>query len=216
MLIYKDLGLIDYKKCWQLQEQLFNEMATAVQPGSEQYFLLCEHPHVYTLGKSGKRSNLLIDKELLAGLNAVYVHTNRGGDITYHGPGQLVGYPILNLNYHKMGVKKYVHSLEELIICVLKKYGIDGHRDPKAPGIWLIQQKKINKICALGIRVSHGITMHGFALNVNTDLKYYQYINPCGFTERGATSIQQITGKETDMNEIKKMVMVEAGKLFSS
>ena len=167
--------------------------------------MFCEHPHVYTLGKSGEQNNLLISDEFLKKRNATYYKINRGGDITYHGPGQIVGYPILDLEDFDLTVKKYIYSLEEAIINLLKEYNIYGSRLDGGTGVWLDvdNPSKARKICAIGVRASKFVTMHGFAFNVNTDLNYFNYINPCGFTDKGVTSMQKELGNELNINEIK-------------
>ena len=209
---YIDLGEIDYKEAWNYQEKLFNEIVESKKqsnnnenPPQQNYLLFCEHPHVYTLGKSGEQNNLLISDEFLKKINATYYKINRGGDITYHGPGQIVGYPILDLEDFNLTVKKYIFFLEEAIIKLLKEYGIQGNRLDGGTGVWLDvdNPSKSRKICAIGVRASKFVTMHGFAFNVNTDLNYFNHINPCGFTDKGVTSMQKELGKELNINEIK-------------
>jgi len=171
----------------------------------EQYLLFCEHPHVYTLGKSGDEANLLIHKEFLAKISATYYKTNRGGDITYHGPGQIVGYPIVDLDALGIGLKQYIHLMEEAIIKLLSTYGITATRMEGATGVWLDVDHpvKARKISAIGVRSSRFVTMHGFALNVNTNLEYFTYINPCGFETKGVTSMQKESGSALDMEKVK-------------
>lgn len=208
---YIDLGLKDYKETWDYQENLFEKVVEAKKENKETpgieipgYLILCEHPHVYTLGKSGDANNLLIMPEFLKSIQATYYKINRGGDITYHGPGQLVGYPIIDLESFKLGVKDYVHLLEEIIIKTLSNYGIEATRFEGATGVWLeTGTPRARKICAIGVRISRYVSMHGYALNVNTDLKYFSYINPCGFQDKGVTSMQKELGKELDMKEVK-------------
>jgi len=179
------------------------------------YLILCEHPHVYTLGKSGDANNLLIQESFLKSINATYYKINRGGDITYHGPGQLVGYPIIDLESFKLGVKEYVHLLEEVIIQTLGQYNISATRLEGATGVWLdVSTPKVRKICAIGVRISRYVTMHGFALNVNTDLKYFSHINPCGFQDKGVTSMQKELGREMDMKEIKTQFNSQFSRIF--
>ena len=211
-VIYKDLGEIDYKEAWNYQEKLFNEIVESKKQSKsdgnssqQNYLLFCEHPHVYTLGKSGEQNNLLISDEFLKKINATYYKINRGGDITYHGPGQIVGYPILDLEGLNLTVKKYIYYLEEAIINLLKEYGIQGNRLDGGTGVWLDIDipSQSRKICAIGVRASKFVTMHGFAFNVNTDLNYFNYINPCGFTDKGVTSMQKELGKELNIKEIK-------------
>ena len=184
-------------------------------PLPTQHFIVCEHPHVYTLGKNGTENNLLINDEFLKKINASFYRIERGGDITYHGPGQLVGYPILDLERHDLSLKKYVFFLEEAIIQVLSNYGLDTSRMAGATGVWVdAAGKNPRKICAIGVRASRGVTMHGFALNVNTDLSYFSHINPCGFVDKGVTSMAKELQKSVDISEIKQKVFAEFGKFF--
>lgn len=215
-----DWGVKDYKDAWKEQEQLFDAILEQ-KKGKENlsytqdYLILLQHPHVYTLGKSGKDDNMLLNYMQLQVKNATFVHTNRGGDITYHGPGQLVGYPILNLENHKIGLRKYIDLLEESIINTISHYGIEGTRSKGAAGVWLdVDTPKERKICALGVKSSRYVTMHGFALNVNTDLSYFNHINPCGFTDKGVTSLKQELGREIDLEEVKTIYVTEFNKLF--
>lgn len=217
---YRDLGLIDYMECWKLQEDIFDALIRAKQEGipadEKQTLLLCEHPHVYTLGRSGAEANMLIDGDFLKKIGASYYHTNRGGDITYHGPGQLVGYPILDLERFGMGLKDYVHGLEQTIIETIAEYGIIGGRSDGATGVWLDADARggLRKICAIGVRSSHYVTMHGFALNVDPRMEYYNYINPCGFTDRGVTSMAQELGAEVEMNRVKEVYLDKFARVF--
>lgn len=214
-IVFRDLGLIKYQDAWDYQENLHSEMvARKIKNEPDyadfpEYILFCEHPHVYTLGKSGDEENLLINYIQLQAKNAEFFKTNRGGDITYHGPGQIVGYPIIDLDKHKLGVKKYIFALEESIILTLKHYGIESARLDGATGVWLDGSVpgKTRKICAIGVRVSRSITMHGFAFNVNTDLTYFDHINPCGFTDKGVTSLSKELGREINMEEIKPLLL---------
>jgi lipoyl(octanoyl) transferase len=217
--IFRDLGLIEYKTAWDYQEQRFNEVMQAKlnhnnQPG---FILFCEHPHVFTLGKSGEEANFLIHQDFLKQIGATYFQTNRGGDITYHGPGQIVGYPIIDLEKFKIALKDYIYKLEEAIIMALKNYNIDGFHLPGATGVWLDTDipHKTRKICAIGVKASRFVTMHGFALNVNTNLNYFTYINPCGFTDKGVTSIEKELGKTIDFDEAKKHVLNALQQVFS-
>jgi lipoyl(octanoyl) transferase len=203
---YIDLGNIDYKEAWDFQEEKLDAIIHQKEQGNSHtnYLLFCEHPHVYTLGRSGAQNNLLINDEFLKKINATYYKTNRGGDITYHGPGQIVGYPILDLESVNMGVKMYIHTLEESIIQTLSGYKIEASRLENATGVWLDAGKpSARKICAIGVRVSKAVTMHGFALNVNTDIQYFSYINPCGFIDKGVTSMEKELGRKQDMEEVK-------------
>jgi lipoyl(octanoyl) transferase len=208
-IIYKDLGLIPYGEAWDYQESLFQEIINAKSnSGLEKkpnYLLFCEHPHVFTIGKSGSNNNLLINENTLRSKGATFFRTNRGGDITYHGPGQIVGYPILDLESFNMGIRKYIDILEESVIQLLKGYGINSSRMDGASGVWLDVNKplKARKICAIGVRSSRFVTMHGFAFNVNTDLEYYNHINPCGFTDKGVTSLEKEQGSQQNMETVK-------------
>ncbi len=210
MIIYKDLGEIEYGAAWDYQEERFNSLVAHKrkpegQEQPKQFLLFCEHPHVYTLGKSGDEANLLIRSEFLKKINATYFKTNRGGDITYHGPGQIVGYPIVDLESLGIGLKQYVSMLEDAIIELLEQYEISATRMDGATGVWLEKDHpvKARKICAIGVRSSRYITMHGFALNVNTNLDYFSYINPCGFETKGVTSMEKELGKTLDFEQVK-------------
>ncbi len=215
--IYKDLGNIDYKKAWDYQEELF---ALKLQQKREQvipenHLLVCEHPPVFTLGKSGQDSNLLITQNLLDQKGIQYYKINRGGDITFHGPGQIVGYPILDLEQFKVGVKEYIHLMEEAIIRTLSDYKIKSERLEGATGVWLDTDKPTaRKICAIGVKASRHITMHGFAFNVNTDLSYYSLINPCGFTDKGVTSMAKELGREIVMSEVHQKIKEYFAEVF--
>ncbi len=220
----RQLGLIDYKEAWDYQENLFEQIVEAKQQkrdGKEDvitpnFMLFCEHPHVYTIGKSGKESNLLINEEMLKNRGASLYKINRGGDITYHGPGQLVAYPILDLDNFKLSIKSYIDQLEEVIIRVLKRYGMIATRAEGATGVWLDAESpvKARKICAIGVRTSHWVSMHGFAFNVNTDLSYFENIIPCGIQGKSVTSLQKELGKEVKMEEIKRIVLSEFEAIF--
>ncbi|MBN2347368.1 MAG: lipoyl(octanoyl) transferase LipB [Bacteroidales bacterium] len=210
-MIFEDLGTIDYKQAWDYQEKILNEIVSAkLNSGTVEKtvnrLLFCEHPHVYTLGKSGHENNLLIKESFLKSINATYYKINRGGDITYHGPGQIVGYPIFDLDALNMGIKSYIHKLEEAIIKTLAEYSIQSERLEGSTGVWLdvSEKAKTRKICAIGVRVSRAVTMHGFALNVNTDLNYFSYINPCGYVDKGVTTMEKELGKSMDMSQVKK------------
>ncbi|HPF51888.1 MAG TPA: lipoyl(octanoyl) transferase LipB [Draconibacterium sp.] len=209
---YIDLGLKEYKECWDFQEdrlkEVVDEKRASGHPTSKNSFILVEHPHVYTLGKSGDEKNMLANADFLKKIEATYYKINRGGDITYHGPGQLVGYPIIDLEYYKIGVREYIEKMEDAIIATIAEFGLEGGRKEGATGVWLQADHKVRarKICAIGVRVSRYVTMHGFALNVNTDMRYFNYINPCGFNSSNVTSIQLELGKEISMNEVKKLI----------
>ena len=205
-----DWGTIPYAQAWEQQETIFNhiiETKKVEKPTHDlEKVILCEHPHVYTLGKSGHENNLLINEEFLNKIQATFFKIDRGGDITYHGPGQLVGYPILDLDNHKISLKQYIHTIEEAIILTIAEFGIIGTRFEGATGVWLdVGQQNTRKICAIGVRASKFVTMHGFALNVNTDLTYFNYINPCGFVDKGVTSIQKELQREVSMEEVKQL-----------
>jgi len=208
---YIDLGLREYKEAWDLQESLHSTIVRSKEGGNAEdkvgTLILCEHPHVFTIGKSGQVNNLLINDEYLKRINATYYKSNRGGDITYHGPGQIVGYPIFDLGQLHAGVKDYVSRLEDAIIHTLKEYSIEAARLDGATGVWLeTGTANARKICAIGVRVSKAVTMHGFALNVNTDLNYFSYINPCGFIDKGVTSIEKELKQTVDIQEVKKRI----------
>jgi len=217
---YIDLGLKDYKTCWDYQESLLAEVTSdklaMKKPSAKNFFLLVEHPHVYTLGKSGDEKNLLAAGDFLKKIDATFYKINRGGDITYHGPGQLVGYPIIDIENYKIGVREYIEKMEDAIIATIAEYGLAGARKEGATGVWLDAAHKVRarKICAIGVRVSRYVTMHGFALNVNTDMRYFNYINPCGFASFGVTSIQQELEREIDMNEVKSILKEKFNQIY--
>jgi lipoyl(octanoyl) transferase len=223
---FTDLGLQDYQQVWDRQESLFQELLQIKDDNSElplceqtvehQHLIFCEHPHVYTLGKSGNEQNLLINQMELRARNAQFVKTNRGGDITYHGPGQLVGYPIFDLNRLHLGIKEYVYGLEEAIIKTIADYGLRGKTVQGAVGVWLDASEHLpeRKICAIGVKVSRGITMHGFALNVNTQMDYFNHINPCGFMDKSVTSVEKELGMVLDMDEVKIKVKSHLEQIF--
>ena len=207
---YRDLGRMPYRECWEYQQQLFDGMLSRKGAGDELagFVLFVEHPAVYTLGKSGREENLLIDEKRLKDLGAEFYHIDRGGDITFHGEGQLVCYPILDLERIGIGLRGYIDALEGAVIDAVAEYGIRAGRIAGASGVWLTEENRPpRKICAIGVRSSRFITMHGFALNVATDLRYFSYINPCGFSDRGATSIERETGRKVSMDEVKKIVL---------
>lgn len=221
-----DLGLTDYKKAWDYQEKLFDEVVqikinnrnlspNTVLP-TPNYLLFCEHPHVYTLGNSGNKENLLINEQQLLQKNATYYKINRGGDITYHGPGQIVGYPILDLDNFFTDIHKYLRFLEEIIIRTLAEYGIESGRSKGETGVWLDAENplKARKICAMGVRASRWVTMHGFAFNINTDLNYFGNIIPCGIIDKSVTSLDKELGKKIDVEEVKQKLMKHFAELF--
>lgn len=213
--LYNDLGLIPYQKALEYQEKLFDEILQTKQYHGElsqykkqtqyNHLIFCEHPHVYTLGKSGDESNLLINTLQLQAKNAEFVKTSRGGDITYHGPGQLVGYPVLDLEDLKLGVRQYIEKMADAISITLKEYGIDSYKKADTIGVWLSEtdEKPERKIAAIGVKVSRFVSMHGFALNVTTNMDYFNYINPCGFIDKGVTSIEKELGYAPDYEILK-------------
>lgn len=223
---FQDLGLIDYQEAWDFQEVLFNEIVEQKtanrdllqcdQITTSNHLLFCEHPHVYTLGKSGTEDNLLINSIQLQAKHAKFYKINRGGDITYHGPEQIVAYPIFDLDNFGIMVREYINKLEEVIILTLKEYSIKGERLEGATGVWLDVDKagKTRKICAMGVRTSRWVTMHGFAFNINTDLNYFNYINPCGFTDKSVTSLEKELGEKQDVEEVKKKLRKNFEKVF--
>lgn len=203
---YVDWGLIEYNEAWAKQEALFSSTIEHKMQNltTNNNLIFCEHPHVYTLGKSGDEQNMLLNYIQLQAKDATFVHSNRGGDITYHGPGQLVGYPIFDLANFNMGLKQYIHNVEVAIINLLSLYNIVSTCLDGATGVWLdVGLPTCRKICAIGVRSSRYVTMHGFALNVNTDLSYFNHINPCGFVDKGVTSIEKELGNKVDMEELK-------------
>lgn len=213
----KNLKTINYKDAFEYQEKLFYENIDKKQKGerTSNYLLFCEHPHVYTLGKSGSQNNLLINDNFLKRIDATFVKTTRGGDITYHGYGQIVIYPIFDLANFDIMAKKYIFSIEQAIIDTLAEYQITGERLAGASGIWLTDRKIPEKICALGVRISRGVTMHGLAFNINTDLSYFTHINPCGFQDKGVTSLQKELGKKIELSEVIKKLEQHFIKVFS-
>lgn len=222
-VVFQDLGLIDYKEAWDYQEKRFNEILDVKknnrkenrQDPSLSYLLFCEHPHVYTLGKSGDENNLLVNEDYLKSRGATFYKINRGGDITYHGPGQIVGYPILDLDNFFTDIHKYLRYLEEAVILTLADYGIESTRSDGETGVWLdVGGEKARKICALGVRSSRWVTMHGFAFNVNCDLSYFGNIIPCGIVDKSVTSMQKELSKEVDMQEVQHKLKGHLKKLF--
>ena len=221
---FEDLGVIAYKEAWDYQEKLFNEITTAKKVISQKenteattpnYLLFCEHHHVYTLGKSGSAENLLINQLQLQAREAEFFHIDRGGDITYHGPGQIVGYPILNLEYFVTGVRDYIFKLEEAVIQLLADYDIQSERLEGATGVWLdTGTPRARKICAIGVRTSRWVSMHGFAFNVNTNLEYFNFINPCGFTDKTVTSMEKELGAAQDLEKVKVELKAKIAMVF--
>ena len=223
-IIVKDLGHKDYKETWDYQESLFEEIVELKRKNRAEntnlptpnYFLFVEHPHVYTLGKSGHIENLLIDEAALAKKGASFYKINRGGDITYHGPGQIVGYPIIDLENFFTDIHKYLRSLEEVIIRTLADYGIKGERSEGETGVWLdVGTPFARKICAMGVRASRWVTMHGFALNVNTDLGYFDNIIPCGIRGKAVTSLNvELSKEKVDTEEVKRYILKHFKEIF--
>jgi len=226
-VIFKDLGLIDYKTAWDFQEKLLqqnvavktsqrNDPALSTKIDTQHYFLLCEHQPVYTLGKSGDMKNVLMNEDELDAANIQFFKTNRGGDITFHGPQQIVGYPILDLEKIYTDIGKYLRNLEEVVILTVAAYGIKAGRSEGETGVWINPDIKgeERKICAIGVRCSRWITMHGFALNVNTDLNYFKNIIPCGIENKQVTSIQKELGRKIDFEEVKEKIKKNFIKVF--
>ena len=216
---YLDWGLIEYNEAWTKQETMFSGSIEKKEQNvpTENYLVFCEHPHVYTLGKSGDEQNMLLNYIQLQAKNATFVHSNRGGDITYHGPGQVVGYPIFDLANFNLGLKQYIHNIEEAIIKMLASYNIKSTRLDGATGVWLdVGLSTCRKICAIGVRSSRYVTMHGFALNVNTELEYFNYINPCGFIDKGVTSMEKELGQKLDMEDLKLRLKCSIEEKFLS
>jgi lipoyl(octanoyl) transferase len=233
-VILQDWGLIDYQQAWDKQEAIFgktvklktairNKQVAAVAGGEEaddtditpNYLIFCEHPHVYTLGKSGKAEHLLLDEAGLKEREAVYYAINRGGDITYHGPGQIVSYPILDLDNFFTDIHLYLRTLEDAIILTLADYGLTAGRYPGYTGVWFdADNERARKICAMGVRCSRWVTMHGLAFNVNPNLDYFKNIVPCGIDDKAVTSMQQELGREVDINEVKQILTRHISVLF--
>ncbi|MBI4646387.1 MAG: lipoyl(octanoyl) transferase LipB [Bacteroidia bacterium] len=224
-VIFKDLGTIDYKDALNLQKTYFqnainikykNTNSAFVHNVITNCFFICEHQHVYTIGKNGKDDNLLISSDFLKKNNIKLYKIDRGGDITYHGPGQIVGYPIIDLEYFSLSIKKYIFLLEEIIIQTLNDYDINGYRIEDLTGVWVNSSidSVPKKICAIGVRVSRYITMHGFALNVNNDLKYFEYINPCGISGMQVTSVEKEKGEKMNINDLKQKIIYQTKNYF--
>ena len=215
---------MDYQACWDHQEELFqaiiqqkieNRKHPEREKDTQDYLLFVEHPHVYTLGKSGSVDNLLLDEEGLKEKEAAFYKINRGGDITYHGPGQIVGYPIINLDHYFTDIHKYLRYIEEAIILTLREFGIESDRYPGYTGVWIDADKdSARKICAIGVRTSRWVTMHGFAFNVNTDLSYFGNIVPCGIDDKDVTSMERELGKKVDEQKVKAIVLEKLATLF--
>ena len=212
---FQDIGLIEYKKAWVFQEELFNKTlrvksknrneGTSIK--TENHLIFCEHPHVYTLGNSGNKENLLVNEDYLRSRGASFYKTNRGGDITYHGPGQIVGYPIFDLDNFFNDIGKYLRLLEESIILTIKEYGLVGERSKGETGVWInVGKPNARKICALGVKTSRWVSMHGFAFNINTDLSYFENIIPCGINDKQVTSLEKELGEKINLEKVKEQL----------
>ncbi len=215
---FVDLGKRGYRETWEFQHKLHSEVVDKKLKSEEvpQYILFVEHPPVYTIGMHGNETNLLANTAHLKENDIEIIKVDRGGDITFHGPGQLVVYPVLDLEKYKTGLKDYIWKLEEIVINTIEYYGIKGERIKGATGVWIdAASPRMRKICAIGVRCSRFVTMHGFALNVNTDLNYFNYINPCGYTDRGVTSIEKEIGIRVDSDEVKSLIKDHFLKLFN-
>lgn len=220
------LGLVDYKKAWDYQVEIFNNILSVksenrtlpgpAQKATDNFVIFCEHPHVFTMGKNGDEKNLLIPKEDLGSIEATYYHINRGGDITYHGPGQIVGYPVIDMENFFTDIHKYMRLMEEAVIQTLGEYDIPSGRIPGLTGVWLdpTDSQYARKICALGVKTSRWVTMHGFAFNINTDLRYFDYIIPCGIKEKSVTSMEKELGRKLDMREVQAVLKEKLGRQF--
>ena len=225
-ITFEDLGEKDYKETWDYQEIFFNRMlkrksarsisTTSVEENNDSRVIFVEHNHVYTLGKSGSENNMLLDYIQLQAKDATFIKTDRGGDITYHGPGQIVGYPIFDQEQFGLKLKEYIYSLEKAIILTLDKFGLKGDRLEGATGVWLDKdiEGRARKICAIGARASRYVTMHGFAFNVNTNLDYFNFINPCGFTDKGVTSLKKELGEEQNFDQVKGVLKQNLQDVF--
>jgi lipoyl(octanoyl) transferase len=225
-VIYKDIGNKDYKETWDYQSEIFAKLVDSKKQGTQACdsllnnlpgtLIFVEHPHVYTLGKNGSEKNLLLDYIQLQAKDASFFRIDRGGDITYHGPGQIVGYPIFDLESLKIGLKEYIYRLEEAIIRTVSEFGLTASRLNGGTGVWLDPEisGKARKICAIGVKTSRFVTMHGFAFNVNTNLTYFNNINPCGFTDKGVTSLEKELGMKQNLNSVKAVVKRNLQKIF--
>jgi len=222
-VIFENLGLIDYKEAWDYQEKIFKETVNQkiqIRKGertdsTKNFILFCEHPHVYTLGKSGDKDHLLLSDKDLAENNASFYAINRGGDITYHGPGQMVVYPILDLDHFFSDIHKYLRYLEEAVIQTLKTFGIESSRVDGLTGVWIEgETARARKICAIGVKSSRWVTMHGIGFNVNSDLSYFSHIIPCGIQDKSVTSMEQELNRKLDMNEVMSVLKVKLAELF--
>lgn len=220
------LGRVDYKEAWDYQLDTFNKILSVksgnrllpdgAQKSTDNYVIFCEHPHVFTLGKSGNDKHLLIPREDLDTIQATYYHINRGGDITYHGPGQIVGYPVIDMENFFTDIHKYMRTLEEAVIQTLSEYDIPAGRIPGLTGVWIDPDEPASarKICALGVKTSRWVTLHGFAFNVNTDLRYFDYIVPCGISDKAVTSMERELGSPQDMLAVETILKEKLSQLF--
>lgn len=226
IVLFEDLGIGEYKSTWDYQEEHFNRLIdkktgkidSASHPDNIlNRLIFVEHPHVYTLGKSGSENNMLLNYIQLQAKDASFYKIDRGGDITYHGPGQIVGYPIFDLEQLGLKLKEYIYQLEEAVIITLKQYGLEGDRLEGATGVWLDKdiEGRARKICAIGVRASRYVTMHGFAFNINTNLEYFDYINPCGFTDKGVTSLKKELGEVQDFEKAKNLMKDSIATVFN-
>ncbi|KAG4073299.1 hypothetical protein HA402_005555 [Bradysia odoriphaga] len=226
-VIFQELGVLDYQSAWDYQEKLLKSNIDIkinnrqLQPEdtteTENHLLFVEHPHVYTLGKSGHEENMLANNDMLKEIDATYVRTNRGGDITYHGYGQIVGYPVLDLENFYTDIHRYMRELEEIIIRTIAEYGLKGERSPGETGVWLdVGKPYARKICAMGVKASRWVTIHGFALNVNTDLRYFEYIIPCGIKDKQVTSLKRELEREVDIEEVKLKIKKHFQEVFQT
>ena len=220
---FKDIGLIEYKEAWLFQEKFFNEILEiksknrneGTEITTKNHLIFCEHPHVYTLGNSGNKENLLVNEEYLKSRGASFYKTNRGGDITYHGPGQIVGYPVFDLDNFFNDIGKYLRFLEEVIILTLKEYGLSGERSKGETGVWLdVGKPTARKICAMGVKTSRWVSMHGFAFNLNTDLSYFENIIPCGINDKKVTSLEKEIGHKIDVDHAKSLLKSNLERVF--
>lgn len=220
---FKDIGLIEYKEAWLFQEKFFNKILEiksknrneGTEITTKNHLIFCEHPHVYTLGKSGNKENLLVNEDYLKSRGASFYKTNRGGDITYHGPGQIVGYPIFDLDNFFNDIGKYLRFLEEVIILTLKEYGLNGERSKGETGVWLdVGKPTARKICAMGVKTSRWVSMHGFAFNLNTDLSYFENIIPCGINDKKVTSLEKEIGHKIDICHAKTLLKSNIERVF--
>ena len=221
----QNLGKVSYKNCWTYQEELFQGIIDQKRANrntnnfqeTKNYLLFVEHPHVFTLGKSGNMDNLLLDKARLAKEGIEFYKSNRGGDITYHGPGQIVGYPILDLDHFFTDIHRYLRTLEEVIISTLADYGLKATRSPGETGVWLdVGTPFARKICAMGVRASRWVTMHGFALNVNTNLQHFEHIIPCGIQGKGVTSLEKELGKQVPLKAVQEKIIRHFAEHFTA